>query len=88
MGMANSPAVFQRGMNEVLAGLINICCICYVDDILIFSPTWEKHLDNLRAVFERLRAARLFVKPTKGPYDPILYGMRIAIKRSNISRRR
>ena len=65
MGMANSPAVFQRGMNEVLAGLINICCICYVDDILIFSPTWEKHLDNLRAVFERLRAARLFVKPTK-----------------------
>ena len=65
MGMANSPAVFQRGMNEVLAGLINICCLCYVDDILIFSKTWEQHLDNLKAVFARLVDAVLFVKPTK-----------------------
>ena len=65
MGMANSPAAFQRGMNQILAGLINVCCMCYVDDILIFSRTWERHLEDLHAVFTRLADALLFVKPTK-----------------------
>ena len=65
MSLANSPAVFQRGMNEVLTGLINVCCLCYVDDLIIFSRTWEQHLDDLRAAFSHLVGAVQFVEPTK-----------------------
>jgi len=65
MGLANAPATFQRSMDVVLAGLKHVCCMVYVDDILIYSKTWEQHLKDLRAVFERLSKVVLFVKPNK-----------------------
>ena len=34
----------------------------YLDDILVFSPTVEQHMVDLRAVFEKLRAEQLFAK--------------------------
>ena len=37
----------------------------YLDDIIIFSPTYEAHLEDLREVFHRLRAANLILKPSK-----------------------
>ena len=37
----------------------------YLDDILVFSPTIEQHMLDLRAVFEKLRAEKLFAKRKK-----------------------
>ena len=37
----------------------------YLDDILLFSPSMEQHILNLRAVFERLRSKKLFAKQKK-----------------------
>ena len=37
----------------------------YLDDILVFSPTMEQHMLDLRAVFEKLRAEKLFAKHKK-----------------------
>lgn len=50
-GLKTSPAVFQR----ILAGIIrrnklgNFCCN-YIDDILIFSKTFEEHIQHLKAL--------------------------------------
>ena len=64
-GLCNAPATFQRLMETVLAGLNRKSCVVYIDDILVFSRTYEEHLAHLREVFERLAKAGLRMKPKK-----------------------
>jgi hypothetical protein len=64
-GLTNAPAQFQAYMNETLAGLVDITCIVYLDDILIFSDTEEEHVEHVKEVLGRLRKAKLFVKLSK-----------------------
>ena len=64
-GLCNAPATFSRLMDRVLAGLHWETCLFYLDDIIVFSSTWEEHLARLREVFERLRHAKLKLGATK-----------------------
>ena len=59
IGLCNAPANFSRLMDRVLSGLHWETCLFYLDDIIVFSSTWEEHLARLRQVFERLRDADL-----------------------------
>ena len=65
MGLKNSAASFQRLMESVLRGLNWKTCLIYLDDIVIFSPTFEDHLQHISQVFDRLREANLKLKPKK-----------------------
>ena len=58
-GLCNAPATFSCLMDRVLAGLHWETCLFYLDDIIVFSSTWEEHLTRLRQVFKRLRHANL-----------------------------
>ena len=58
-GLCNAPATLSRLMDRVLSGLHWETCLFYLDDIIVFSSTWEEHLARLRQVFERLRHADL-----------------------------
>ena len=58
-GLCNTPATFSRLKDRVLAGLHWETCLFYLDDIIVFSSTWEEHLARLREVIERLRHAKL-----------------------------
>lgn len=40
-------------------------CAVYLDDVLVFSDTWEEHLERLRALFDRLLWAQLTVNLAK-----------------------
>ena len=62
-GLCNAPATFQRVMDRTFDGAPN--CESYVDDILIFSPTFEEHLRHLRIAFQRLDAAGLQLRKDK-----------------------
>jgi len=53
-GLANAPSQFARIMELVMSGLTYDVCLVYLDDILIFSKTFDEHLDCLATVFERL----------------------------------
>ena len=64
-GLTNAPATFQRLMESCLGESHLNWCIIYLDDIIVFSWTPEKHLHRLKAVFNKLRAARLKLKPPK-----------------------
>ena len=44
-GMCNSPATFQRLMDQVLRHLNLIHCLVYLDDIAVFADTFENHLE-------------------------------------------
>ena len=62
-GMKNSAATFQRVMNEVIAGLKG--CEMYIDDAVVYSDTWEEHVERIRAFFERLKRANLVINLVK-----------------------
>ena len=62
-GMKNSGATFQRLMNEVILELDG--CDVYIDDLIIYSNTWEQHIRRIRALFDRLTKAKLTVNLVK-----------------------
>ena len=62
-GLAQAPAYFQRLVNEVLSGLT--FTFGYLDDILVYSPDMETHLEHLRKLFMKLREADLKLKEVK-----------------------
>ena len=65
MGLTNAPATFQRLMYKVLGGLLWTNSMAYLDDIVVFSPDFEQHLKDLTQVFDKIRAAKLKIKPPK-----------------------
>ena len=54
-GLANGPASFMTLMNKVFEKELSKFVLVYVDDILIYSETWEEHLKHLRIILSRLR---------------------------------
>ena len=64
-GLTNAPATFQRYMDIALAGLKWTCCLVYLDDIIVFSSTFEEHLVDVEAVFKRLEEHNLGLKASK-----------------------
>ena len=52
-------------MEAVLQGIARQNCVIYLDDILVFSRTFEEHLTHLKQVFDRLRQAGLRLKRKK-----------------------
>lgn len=64
-GLTNAPAQFQAYINQALQGLVDITCVVYLDDILVFSDSEEEHTEHVREVLRRLREAKLFVKLSK-----------------------
>jgi len=64
-GLTNAPAQFQAYINQALIGLIDVTCIVYLDDVLIFSGTEEEHVEHVREILQRLREAKLYVKLSK-----------------------
>ena len=53
-GIMNAPAGFQRFINNCLRNLSDDVCCAYLDDILIFSKTFEEHEQNVRKVLKCL----------------------------------
>ena len=62
-GLLNAPATFQRLMNGVVAGLEGIAV--YLDDVVVYSDTWEQHMDHIHALFVRLQEANLMINLAK-----------------------
>ena len=65
-GMKNSPASFQRLINKVIADLEG--CEAYIDDVIIYSDTWEEHLRIIREFFKRLSRAMLTINLSKSEF--------------------
>ena len=51
-------------MSTVLTGLNNFT-FTYLDDVLVFSETYDDHLHHLNRVFEKFQKVGLKIKPSK-----------------------
>ena len=63
-GMKNAPATFQRMVDQLLGGLQSFAC-AYLDDIAIYSDTWEAHLEHVGVALDGIKGAGLTLKPDK-----------------------
>ena len=61
----NTPANFQRCMERCLGELRDKVAIPYLDDIIVFSRTYEEHVEHLRTVSRKLRKHGVKLKPRK-----------------------
>jgi hypothetical protein len=64
-GLCNALATFERIMQTVLWGLNWVLCLVYIDDIVVGGPTVEETDRRLAMVFNRMRDAKLMLKPAK-----------------------
>ena len=62
-GVSAAPAIFQRTMEAILRDLPHVSI--YLDNILVTGESEAKHLQNLSAVLERLKAAGVRLKQEK-----------------------
>ena len=63
-GLQGAPAIFQRMMDQLLADCPTYAA-AYLDDVVIHSTTWGDHIAHIRSVLQKLREARLTIKPKK-----------------------
>ena len=67
--MSNTPATFQAYINQALVGLVDVSCVVYLDDILIFSEDPEAYTEAVLQVLERLERHQLYANLKKCVFD-------------------
>lgn len=64
-GLCNAPATFQRIVEKALEGLQWRIAVLYLDDIIVYSSSFEEHFADLELIIERLKKAGLKLKAKK-----------------------
>ena len=67
-GLCNATATFQRLMAQALTSVTKKygnLIMCYVNDVVIATPTLEDHIERLEEVFSCMKQAGLKCKPSK-----------------------
>lgn len=67
-GLKTAPATFQRTMDNILRGLQGLHCMVYLDDIIVYENSLENMIQNLRTVFDRLRATYMKIQLDKSEF--------------------
>jgi hypothetical protein len=67
-GLMNVGATFQRAMDIAFVGERDEFVVIYLDDLMVFSKTDEKHLIHLKQTFENCRRFGLSLNPKKSHF--------------------
>ena len=70
-GLCNVPEMFQSYINSLLQEYLNVFCIAYLDDILIYSKNDKKYTDHVLKVLKRLREKGLQLDINKCKFSVI-----------------
>jgi hypothetical protein len=64
-GVTGGPATFQHEMNSILAPVLRKFAVVFIDDVLIYSKSFQEHLDHIRQIFQILHQHQFKVKLSK-----------------------
>lgn len=67
-GLTNGPGTFQSYTNNAVREFLDVFCVVYLDDILIYSNTLEEHVQHVRKILEKLIENGLYVKLEKSQF--------------------
>jgi hypothetical protein len=73
-GLCNAPSTFQALMNDILGHYLRKFVLVFFNDILIYSKTWEEHLQHIRQVLALLQANSVFLKKSKCSFGQTTVG--------------
>src|SRR5215471_21252714 len=90
--LANASVTFQVYINKTLSSLLDVCCVVYLDDILIYLQSRDQHQHHVCAVLKHLHKYQLYAKLSKCNFgvdtvnflDFIISPRGIEMKRSRI----
>ena len=80
-GFRNGPAIFQRVMQNILAPYLWIFALVYIDDIVIFSKSFEAHISHIEAVLGAIIKSKITLSPSKchfGYQSLMLLGQKVS----------
>lgn len=64
-GWRNIPLEFQRAMQEILAPYLWVFSLVYIDDIVVYSRTFEDHLKQVDLVLKAIANSGITLSPPK-----------------------
>src|SRR6266850_1339193 len=64
-GLWNGPSVFQRVMQGILAPFLWIFSLVYINNIMVYSQSYEEHLMHLDQVLQAVKEAWIMLSPKK-----------------------
>ena len=64
-GISNAVPTFQRTMELLLRGSLGICALVFLDDVIVYSATFEQHLKDLHRVLSCIGQAGMTFKLSK-----------------------
>jgi hypothetical protein len=64
-GLCGAPGTFQGAMNTTLSPLLRKCVLVFFDDILVYSETFDDHIQHLKLVLQLLSRDRWNIKLSK-----------------------
>ena len=64
-GLMNAPAGFQRHMEETFEDYRDDFALPYLDDVIVYSKTFDEHVHHIQLVFQRIKKKGLKLNPAK-----------------------
>jgi hypothetical protein len=68
-GLCNALETFMRVLNDVFRHFLDDFVIVYLDNILVFSGTWDEHVKHVKQILDTLQREKLYVKMSKCEFD-------------------